>query len=338
MKKISLLWVTIFVVISMSLLGCSDNEEVNSNNNNDTTSNNDTDFPTEKITIINPWSPGGSSDVMIRQLAKELEETDLINENVVVENREGGGGTVAASDIANKESDGYTLMISSNSVFTSTPHTRDLSYELNDFSIVHGMTREQLLVAVPGESSIDSLDDLMKSDTIKWGTAGGGGFIQLAGETLLEESNINDIRHVTFDGGEPTVNALMSNDLDMALIHPGEVKSQLDSGDIKPIAVLANERSEFLPDTPTVQEEGYEDIDMSITKFIMIPEGAPDNVINVLQEAIAEAWESDSYQEFLTQNYLDPYKDNNDEIFNFLEEEYDFIGQQMEELDFGEET
>ena len=110
------------------------------------------EFPAKPITLLMPWGPGGSSDTQARALANVAQK--YINTNLIVKNRTGAGGTIAATELARAKSDGYTLMWYTSGVSTTQPMIRKVKYSIDDFVPVIGTTSEPLLLAVPKSSII----------------------------------------------------------------------------------------------------------------------------------------------------------------------------------------
>jgi tripartite-type tricarboxylate transporter receptor subunit TctC len=263
------------------------------------------DFPSGPIEFQVGASAGGSTDLLARALAKDLEEP--LGETVNVLNAPGANGAVAAGDVLNSPADGETMMLVSGSLITITPLfvTEDEAINLEDIQIVTGVGREDYVLVTSKESGITSIDDLVSAGrTINYGTAGVGTGGQLSQNLLFDELGI-DATDVPFEGGAPAVTALLGNQVDVASVQVLEAAPHIKSGDFVPLAIFGEERNDFFPDVPTAVESGY-DVVVTQSRFVLVPKDTPDDVVETLADAFSDAFESQDYQDFLEQNFITP--------------------------------
>lgn len=260
-------------------------------------------FPKSPITIIVPWAAGGTSDGQIRAIA------DLgpkyFGVPVTVVNRDGAGGTIATTEFMTKKADGYTICLEAVGVFTTQPFMRDVKYSINDFRPVIGTTNEPIVMVASKQSGIKSADDMKAlGRPINYGFSGAGSLPELSQRKLFEASGIES-NAVPFDGGAPTITALLGGHIDVGAAHPGEVSQYIESGDLVPIGIFSPERDprEKYKDIPTFKEQGY-DIDMSVWKFLIVPKDTPDDVVSYLTETLGNLMKDEKFVEYCNANSL----------------------------------
>jgi tripartite-type tricarboxylate transporter receptor subunit TctC len=278
------------------------------------------DYPSGSVEMYVGASAGGSSDLISRAVSKGL--SDSLGESFPVINREGANGALAASEVASAQPDGSTIAIQNASLFMITPLAvgEDEVTNLDDFEVVHGVSRDDYVLVTTPDSGYKSLDDLKNaSDKIDYGTTGVGTGSQLAQALLFNEFGL-EATDVPFDGGAPTLTALLGNQVDVAALQVGEAIENIESGKLVPLTVFGPERVEYLPDVPTAQEQGV-DVDVAQYRFMTVPKGTPDEVTDKLIEGLEETFASEEYQKFNEQNSLTPMEIPGDEVVAQLEED-----------------
>jgi tripartite-type tricarboxylate transporter receptor subunit TctC len=276
------------------------------------------DFPSGPIEFQVGASAGGSTDLLARALAKDLEEP--LGETVNVLNAPGANGAVAAGDVMNSPADGQTMMLVSGSLITITPLFVDESeaISLDDFRVVTGVGKEDYILVTNKDSGFESIDDVVNAGrTINYATAGVGTGGQLSQNLLYNELGI-EATDVPFEGGAPAVTALLGSQVDVASVQVLEAAPHIESGDFVPLAIFGEERNEFFPDVPTAVESGY-DVVVTQTRFVIVPKETPDDVVDTLTTAFSEAFDSADYQDFLEQNYITPDETDAEETVDNLQ-------------------
>lgn len=261
------------------------------------------EFPDGPITLLIGQDPGGSTDLIGRALADiAAEELDV---PITVENRPGANGALAAEELAGAEPDGQTLMVFVGSLAYITPLavSEDEAQDINDFTVVTGISQDDYVLVTAADSGIASIDDIAAAGSVTYGTTGVGTGSQLSTALLTSELGV-DATAVPFDGGSPTLTAVLGGQVDIASIQLGEAISQIEAGELTPIVTFAAERNEFLPDVPTAVEEGYADAEVQQSRAIVAPEGTPDDVVATLQDAFDAAFADSGYQEFNAERLL----------------------------------
>ncbi|GGB31903.1 ABC transporter substrate-binding protein [Lentibacillus populi] len=312
-------FILLLVVLIISLFGCSSN----SSSSND-------DFPSKTIEITVPWSAGGSSDQTARALAEAM--SDVTDQNVVVVNKEGAGGTIATSEMATQQPDAHKILFDAVGVFTTQPHMQDVQYSIDDFRPVKGLTYEPIVLLVNSDSPWETLDDLIadKGERITYAHSGAGGLPDLAQAAFLDQAGI-EAESVAYEGQNPAVSALLGGHVDTVAAHPGAIMQHVDSGDLRILGVFSPERYEDLPDVPTFKEKGFP-IDMSVWKFLLVSKETSDKELNKLTEIVEKAMESQKYKDFLKTANLTPEEISGEEISERLEKQYKEHGDVIDKM------
>jgi tripartite-type tricarboxylate transporter receptor subunit TctC len=264
------------------------------------------DFPGgDPVTIYVGQDPGGSTDLIARALADTV--SDDLGVAVTVENKPGANGALAAKELAGKEPNGHTLMIYNGSLAYITPLAvpEDEALDIADYEIVTGISQDDYVLVSAPSSGLKTIDDLEKAGkAIKYGTTGVGTGSQLSQALLFAQTGI-EATAVPFDGGSPTLTAVLGGQVDVGAIQLGEAVEQIEAGELTPIVTFAEERPSYLPDTPTAVEEGY-DVPVQQSRAVFAPKGTPKEVLDRLRGSFQKAFGTDAYKKFNEDNQLTP--------------------------------
>ncbi|OLT43243.1 hypothetical protein BJF85_03855 [Saccharomonospora sp. CUA-673] len=276
------------------------------------------EFPNRPVEFTVPTEPGGSSDLITRALAQSTEE-HLGGTSIVV-NKPGANGKVAGNAVFRSQADGHRVAVMPQSLFAIGPLAIDdpEPIELDDMSFVRGLTIEDYVLVVPAASEYDTLEELLAEDRLAFGNSGAGTGGQLAQELLFSIAEVN-AADIPFDGGGPTLTAVLGGQIDVAALHPAEVMPQIEAGDLKPLAVFSEERLDALADTPTAVESGY-DVVVDQRRFLAGPAGLPDELVDRLGEATDKATRNAEYRNILRSNYIREWNAEPDEVGDQLAE------------------
>jgi tripartite-type tricarboxylate transporter receptor subunit TctC len=250
------------------------------------------DFPgNSPVTVIMPYTAGGSSDLLVRALqpflAKEL------GTDVVVENMVGAGGQIALTELANSKPDGHTIGLTNlpSSLAYINPD-KQATYDRESFQPLAAINRFRGIVAVSADSDWSSLDEFVsdaksKPGSLTVGVDGLTGDDHIAALQFEDATGI-DLKVVPFDSGSEKLTALIGGQIDVSLGTVPTFKAQLDTGEVKALAALDEERIPGLDDVPTATEEGY-DLLWKSYNVLSAPAGLPDGVLEKLEKAISDA-------------------------------------------------
>ena len=267
----------------------------------------------DPITIFVGQDPGGSTDLIARAAAEGL--SDELGVAVTVENKPGANGALAAQELAGEEPDGHTLMVYNGSLAYITPLAvgEGEAPDIADFDIVTGLSLDDYVLVTAPDSGFATVEDLAAAGRpITFGTTGVGTGSQLSQELLFAQADI-DATAVPFDGGSPTLTAVLGGQVDVGSIQLGEAIEQIEAGELTPIVTFAEERPSYLPDTPTAVEAGY-DVPVQQSRAVFAPKGVDDEVMQTLRDGFQAAFEDEAYQRFNEDNLLTPNELDGEEI------------------------
>jgi tripartite-type tricarboxylate transporter receptor subunit TctC len=251
-------------------------------------------WPNKPVTIVVPFSAGGSTDVVARLLAKELGKT--WGQTVMVENRAGAGGNIGTALVAKSKADGYSLLLASGSIFTVNPHLyAQLPFHpQKDFVPITNVASGPMVVVVPATASkITSLADLIakakaKPGSMNFGSAGAGSQVHMAAEKFADAAKIA-IQHVPYKGEAPAYTDLMAGQTDLMVGNIGAAATLVNDGRLRAVAVTGKERSKLLPEVPTVAESGLPEAENMGWFGLFAPAGTPKDIIDKVQRDTSKA-------------------------------------------------
>lgn len=291
----------------------------------------DGDYPSGTVEMYVGADPGGSSDLISRAVSKGL--SDELGASFPVINKSGSNGALAAAELASAEPDGSKIAIQNASLFAITPLavSEDEVTSIEDFDVVYGVSRDDYVMVTSPDSDIASLDDLEATqDKVTYGTSGVGTGSHLSCALLVGSAGAEG-EDVPFDGGAPALTALLGGQVDAACLQIGEAIENIEAGKITPLTVFGPERVEYLPDVPTAQEQGL-DVEVAQYRFMTVPKGTPDDVVDTLIDGMQATFETEEYQEFNEANSLTPMEISGEEVLDQLEADRERYASLVEEF------
>ncbi len=286
-------------------------------------------WPEKNIQIVVPYPPGGSTDMTIRTLGEEL--TRILGQNIVVLNRAGGGGSVGASEVANSKADGYTFTVGNGANMSIVPHSTEVPYTFKDFEPISQVSNTPLALAVGKDFPADTFEEWLdwtkeNPGDMRFASAGANSTQQLTMSILQKKEDIK-ITHIPFDGSPQAVAGVLGGHVESVMAITTDLIPQYDAGEIKILALFADERIDELPEVPTSKELGYEDLGFGVWYGLVGPSGIPNEIVRKMDLAIKEALETDFVNDaFAKMNITIEYLN------------YEELGRKMERVDemFGE--
>ena len=248
-------------------------------------------WPSRPIRIINPFPAGGAADVIARSIGEQL--ALKLKQPVVVDNRTGAGGRIGAQACKAAPPDGYTFCLLLSDILVIHPHIyKSIPYDVaRDFAPVVPVVNVNTFVVVGGASPAKDLKDLAASakagrKPLTWSTFGTGSSAHLLLEQVSKSLGL-EITHVPYQGGAPANAALLSGQVDMTLTDYGTVSQHMATGALKPVATFSKQRMPFLPNTPTLAEQGV-DFKAQIWQALFAPAGTPAAAIGMVNATVNE--------------------------------------------------
>ena len=293
-------------------------------------------YPAKSVRLLVGFAPGGGTDSAARTVAVKLSE--LLGQTVVVDNRPGAGGNIAADAVANAAPDGYTIGLANIGSLAVNPHMPDgTPYKtLKDFAMIsNGVTFGNILV-VRTDSNIKTLADYIaaaknKEKPLFYGSPGLGSAGHLAGE-LLQARTGTSAEHINYKGGGPAMTALLAGDIQAIFASAPTAIPQVKGGKLRAIAVTGAQRSKALPDVPTVAELGFPGYQATNWYSFVAPARTPDAIVKKLNEAIVAALRDPKTIERLETQAMEPDPSTPEQMRAFVEKEYDTWGDVVRKL------
>lgn len=237
-------------------------------------------WPTKNVRIVVGFAPGGTTDVMARVIAQGL--TEALGQTVIVDNKPGASGNIAAGEVVKATPDGYTVLVAPTSVETANPSLFKSSIlPSRDLTPVMGIGRTQMYVITRPGLEVKDLKQLVamakaNPGKLSYASSGTGTPPQLAGE-LFKQSTGTFITHVPYRGAAPALQDVMASQADMAF-DPGIAFPHIKSGKVKLLAVASDKKSPFFPDVPTYADLGIRDASLDIWFGVWVPNNTPADV------------------------------------------------------------
>ena len=249
-------------------------------------------WPTQAITFLVPYPPGGPTDIMARLLSVPLGAK--LGTTVVVENKAGASGNIGSGQVARAKPDGYTILLAaSGNMSVNQTLFKNLNYDpIKDFAPIIQISKFPLVLEVKADSPIKTLQqylDYAKANPTKvtFGSAGNGS-PQHLGPEIVKKMSGAPLQHVPYKGAGPAINDLLGGQIfSMCDIMAGSIK-YIQSGLLHPIAVTTKSRSPVLPNVPTMDEAGLPGFDYYAWHGIVAPAGTPDAIIQKYNVALNE--------------------------------------------------
>ncbi|GGG64815.1 ABC transporter substrate-binding protein [Kocuria dechangensis] len=291
------------------------------------------DYPTREVGLVAPFSAGGSTDLTARALAESME--DPLGQSVVVENLPGANGGVGTQDALNREADGYSTLLASQSLYSVTPlFVEDATKTtLDDMEIVAPVSEEGYALVVNADSPHQDLKSLLAKDQIRYATSGVGSGAQFSSAGLFALAGANAV-DVPFDGGAPAVTSVLGGHTDAVTAQIAEVMPRIKDGSLRPLAVFSEEREEMLSDVPTAKELGY-DFTVVQRRWVAVPKDTPEAAVEALRTAVEEGKDSESFQDFTKTSYIAEWDVEPTEIRSIVEADTAKYEQLTEEFEIG---
>jgi tripartite-type tricarboxylate transporter receptor subunit TctC len=275
-------------------------------------------YPTRVVELTVPSSAGGSTDLIGRAVAKAMEKP--LGKNIPVVNKPGANGAVGGKEVLASNPDGYKLVVLFKSLMSITPLavTDPDAIKYEQMTMIAPLTIEDYVLVVPADSPYKTVQDLVAAGKLNYGTTGAGTGSHLSQALLFGQARVQGT-DVGFDGGAPTIAALLGKQVDTAAIQIAEAAPQIDAGKLRPLVVFSENRIPFLKDIPTAKELGY-DIVVDQRRFLAAPAGLPAEVLTTLQQAVEKAKVDMEYTIFLQKNYISPWNVKPEEVVPHLKE------------------
>ena len=261
-------------------------------------------YPTRSIRLIVPFAAGGGTDLLARFVAPKL--TDVLGQQIVVDNRGGAGSVVGTEIVAKAPADGYTLGFFDTAFAINPAINPSLPYNTEkDFSILNVVATSPTMLVVRASLPVKTVDDLVKMakaspGKLTFGSAGPNSSGHLSGVMFNAAAGV-DIRHVPFKGAGAAITDLIGGHIDVTYAVPGSIAPHVKSGHIRPLATSGTKRTPVFPDVPTFESVGLASVNPGNFRFLVAPSGVP----RAIQQQLVSAMEKIAPMQDLAQRMAD---------------------------------
>ncbi|CAM4388810.1 Bug family tripartite tricarboxylate transporter substrate binding protein [Bordetella pseudohinzii] len=284
-------------------------------------------YPEQPIRIVIGYAPGGTTDILARALAEQLGKT--LKQSIIVENKPGAAGNIAAASVQQAAPDGYTVFMATVSSHGINPalYKKSLGYDPVGGFVPVGMVAAIPLVLVANPklpaTDVAGLVALAKSKPgeMNYSSSGNGSPVHLAGAMFAQQAHL-DIVHVPYRGGSLANTAVMTGEAQFSFATLPGAMPQVKAGALRALAVTTRERSPQLPDVPTVAEApGFKGYEINTWNALLAPKGTPPEAIATLNAALKQAMSSDKLKAHFQREGATPVSSTPDELAGFIQAE-----------------
>jgi tripartite-type tricarboxylate transporter receptor subunit TctC len=282
-------------------------------------------FPSRPVTITVGFAPGGGTDTAARVIAKKLSEN--IGQSVVVENRAGAGGNIAAQHVATAPPDGYTVHLTSVGPMAVAPAMqKNLAYDVKrDIApITMAVVFPNLFIVHPGvpAKTLKEFVDLArrKKGELSYGSSGVGGAGHLAGELFKQAAGL-DMVHVPYKGGGPAMTDLLGGRIDMYTAVPSTARPHVETNKVVALATTGLKRAAIMPDVPTVAESGYPGFEATNWYAFVTSSKVPKEIQDYWNRELVKVLKDPGVAADLSKHGLEPQPGTAQELARYIESE-----------------
>lgn len=324
----------LFIIMIIGLAACGSTEADSKTDGNDANDELPENYPEKEIDAIVGFEAGGGQDVIMRTAGEILNEEDIMNQPFVVENKPGAGGIIGAKEVAKRKDDDHLLAVMPEYGAGWDSRT-DVGYD--DFKPISAVATSDIYIVVRADSPYDSVNELfdaLKEDkdmTISTlGPADGGEAFKW--DQLRELIGADQLNFVPMEGAVESFTAVLSGQVDVTFGVLPVIKDYVKKEEVKVLAVLSDERTEDLPDVPTLKES---DIDFAYSRFtgIWTGEDVSDAAVDYWDEQFQALTETDAWDSFLENRGLSPFYKDREEYTDLVEKEGSDFAEYVENLE-----
>lgn len=284
-----------------------------------------TEYPTKPITLVVPAPPGGITDQLGRVVANRLSER--LGQRVLIDNKPGAGGNLAADFVAKAHPDGYVILMGTQGTQAANQYLyKSLSFDpAKDFAPVHGLISISSVLVVNSERPYRSVKELVDFAKLNPGklavaSAGNGTSTHLVAELFQSAAGVSFL-HVPYKGNVPAITDLLGGRVDLAFDFPAATLAHIQAGTLRALAVTGPTRFPILPDVPTTAEVGYPEAQAVAWIGLLFPAGTPARIVDRLRTEVAGTLQEASIAESITKLGGTPFNIGGEAFATFIRSE-----------------
>ena len=287
------------------------------------------DWPTKPVRVVVPFTPGGSTDITARLVANRLQE--VWGQTVVVENKGGAGGNIAADMVAHSDPDGYTIFIVGPGMATNKFLYPSLSYDpIGDFAPVTRLITQPNLMCVPNSSPAKTVQEFIafcrdNRGKVTYASSGNGTTLHLSGELFKRMAKV-EMTHIPYRGGAPAINDLIPGRVNVIFDNMPSILQHVKGGSLRALAVTTKERVLVTPEIPTIAESGVPGFDVFSWFGFFVPARTPQDIIAKINADTCDALAYPQVKTRFEELGAEPKGSTPAELAAFLQSEIDKWG------------
>ncbi|OZI46717.1 tripartite tricarboxylate transporter substrate binding protein [Bordetella genomosp. 5] len=295
-------------------------------------------FPDKPVRLVVPFSPGGGTDILARQVAEALSKSE--GWNVVVENRPGGNGAIALGAVARAPADGYQIILAlrENIVIAPLLSKDKRQFDpLKDFTAIANVADAPMVIAAGPEPKYGTMKETLDAakqngQALRFGTSGQGSMSHLLLALLTKTAGAHMI-HVPYKGSNPALTDLIGGHVELVGGSVASAKTFIDAKRVRPLAVSSAQRVEALPGVPTIAELGYPDFHVVTWYGLYGPAGMPKDVVAKINQSTNKVLAMPEFKRILSEQGMQPQPGTPEQFDQMFRKDYVDLEAQMKDLD-----
>lgn len=283
-------------------------------------------YPEKPIRLLVGFPPGGGADYVARQLAQHLGQT--LNANIVVENKPGANGVIAASEVARAAADGYTLLLGVTASQTISPVlSQKVPYDpLRDFTPICNVGSTPLVLVVNPKLPVKNAKDFVayvnsSREAVPYGSAGNGNITHMAAELFIQNTGLSNLRHIPYKGSSQVLTDLLGGHVAAYFDTLPSSMPYIQNGQLRALGVSSRERAPSAPDIPTLDEAGITGYNTTTWFGLFAPPKLNAQVVQTLNDATRKSFDSADARKSLTARGVEPILNLPDQFKSEIEAE-----------------
>ena len=281
-------------------------------------------YPTKPVKLVVGFTPGGGVDIAARTLGPKLSE--IIGQNIIVENKPGAGTNIANEFVARSAPDGTTLLVTTSALAINMSLYKGLKFDaLKDFTPIAIFSESPNILVVNSKLAAQNLREFLayaraNPGKLNYSSAGSGTTQHLSAELFKLKAGLN-IVHVPYKGTAPSLASLIAAETDLTFANIPAIISHVKSGRLRPLASTGAKRAELMPDVPVMKEAGVEGVEVTVWFGVLGPAGMPRDMVQALSQAVGKAARDPDMRKRLAEQGAEPVGSSAEEFSKIMRDE-----------------